>query len=161
MIQLLSSDEEATARMDEPCTIVLKIYIPDYKALGCNSEYVMTCDTGLTFKALAEKLFDVAGITKDPSKYRFVPAIPAYRTELKVPEKLTSKYKISYALSKKLIGVNKIIYVYVLIFIMIFSYITLFIMIFSLYITTFISYYTYIYYDFSNITLFIMIYISI
>lgn len=134
MIQLLSSDEEATARMDEPCTIVLKIYIPDYKALGCNSEYVMTCDTGLTFKALAEKLFDVAGITKDSSKYRFVPAIPAYRTELKVPEKLTSKYKISYALSKKLIGVNKIIYVYVLIFIMIFS----------LYIATFISYYTYI-----------------
>lgn len=143
MIQLLSSDEEATARMDEPCTIVLKIYIPDYKALGCNSEYVMTCDTGLTFKALAEKLFDVAGITKDSSKYRFVPAIPAYRTELKVPEKLTSKYKISYALSKKLIGVNKN-NICVLIFIMIFSYITLFIMIFSLYITTFISYYTYI-----------------
>lgn len=106
MIQLLSSDEGVTANRDEPCTIVLKVYIPDHKTLGCNNEYVLTCDTGLTFKALAEKLFDMAGITKDSSKYRFVPAIPAYRTELKVPEKLTSKYKISYALSKKMIGVN-------------------------------------------------------
>ena len=90
---------------------MLKIYVPDSKVLECNSEYVMTCDTGMTFKALAEKLFDVAGITKEPpSKYRFVPAIPAHRTELKIPEKLTSKYKISYALSKRMIGVkNKII----------------------------------------------------
>ena len=102
----MSSDEEATAKMDEPSKTVLKIYIPDHKALGCNSEYVMSCDTELTFKTLAEKLFDVAGITKDSSKYRFVPAIPAYRAELKVPEKLTSKYKISYAMSKKIINVN-------------------------------------------------------
>lgn len=85
--------------------IAFKVFIPEHRALKCNPFYFVSSRTNMTFKSLAERVFQIASVSGIPvEKYRFFPALPAIRTPDMQQEKLTSTKTIGSLLKSRLVS---------------------------------------------------------
>ena len=104
--QIRSINEEAVAQEQAPCTIVFKVYVPDYIERRCEFGTLLTTNTNVTFKNLVEQALRGLGITEPASKFRLYSCPPAFREKNYIYKKYDSSSSVASVLKAGIINVN-------------------------------------------------------
>lgn len=105
--KIKSINEEAVAQEQAPCTIVFKVYVPDYMELMCDFGILVTTNTNVSFKSLVEQVLHNLGVGESASEFRLYSCPPAFREKSYTYKKYDSTSSIASELKSGRINVNR------------------------------------------------------